>query len=194
VESDPSPQQVVRLAGAWWLLGLVGLASVVAGGILIAKPSHSLATLAVVVGIFFLLDGIVELAASLGHSVENRGLAAIVGVLGVIVGIVLVRHPTHAVAAIGLLIGIWLVAAGVIRMIRAIALGGHVVLRVFIALVEIAVGIAVISDPHIGYATLAVLIGIWLIVNGIASIVLALAIRSVEPELRADLQATHTLS
>jgi uncharacterized membrane protein HdeD (DUF308 family) len=176
------------------LLGLVGLASVVAGGILIAKPSHSLATLAVVVGIFFLLDGIVELAASLGHSVENRGLAAIVGVLGVIVGIVLVRHPTHAVAAIGLLIGIWLVAAGVIRMIRAIALGGHVVLRVFIALVEIAVGIAVISDPHIGYATLAVLIGIWLIVNGIASIVLALAIRSVEPELRADLQATHTLS
>ena len=77
---------------------IVGLASLVAGIILVLQPSKSLATLAVVVGIFFLIDGIVELVRSFGSAVENRGLAAIIGVLGVIVGIILIRHPTNAVA------------------------------------------------------------------------------------------------
>ena len=70
-------------------------------------------------------------------------------------------------SAIGLIIGIWLVAAGALRLLRAFTFGGHVVLRVLIALLEIVVGVIVVSDPHIGYATLAILLGIWLIINGL---------------------------
>ena len=44
-------------------------------------------------------------------------------------------------------------------------------------MVEVVVGIVIVSDPHIGYATLAVLTGIWLVVNGIAMIGLGLAVR-----------------
>jgi uncharacterized membrane protein HdeD (DUF308 family) len=150
----------------------------------VVKPSDSLATLAVVVGIFLLLDGIIELVESFGHSVENRGLAALAGILGIVIGIILIRHPTHAVTAIGLLIGIWLVAAGLVRLMRALAFGMYVLLRALIALLEIAVGIAIIADPHIGYATLAVLAGIWLIVNGIGTIALGVAIRNVTLEAR----------
>ena len=105
-------------ARAWWLLVVVGVASLVAGVILVTKPSNSLATLAVIVGIFLLIDGIVELVASFGRPAEGRTIAVIVGLLGVIIGILLIRHPTHAVTAIGLLIGIWLVAAGVLRLLQ----------------------------------------------------------------------------
>ena len=38
------------------------------------------------------------------------------------------------------------------------------------ALLEVIVGIVIVSDPHIGYATLAVLIGIWLILSGLGTI------------------------
>jgi uncharacterized membrane protein HdeD (DUF308 family) len=162
----------------WWLLVLVGVFSVVAGGILVAKPSHSLATLAVVFGIFLLIDGIVDVVSSFGHAAENRALAAIVGLLAIVIGILLIRHPTTAVSAIGLLIGIWLVAAGAMRLLWAIAAGRHVVLRVLIALLEIVVGLVVVSDPHIGYATLAILVGIWLILNGLAWIGLGLVVRA----------------
>jgi uncharacterized membrane protein HdeD (DUF308 family) len=164
-------------ARAWWLLLVVGIASAVAGVILVTKPSNSLATLAVIVGIFLLIDGIVELVSSFGRPAEGRALAVIVGILGVIVGIILIRHPTHAVTAIGLLIGIWLVAAGVLRLLRAIAFGGPILLGLVIAVVEIVVGIVIISDPHIGYATLAILTGIWLILNGFGMIGLGLAVR-----------------
>jgi uncharacterized membrane protein HdeD (DUF308 family) len=160
----------------WWVFALVGLISAAAGVILVLKPSNSLATLAVVVGIFLLIDGIAELIRSFGHSVENRALAAIIGVLGVAVGIALIRHPFHGVTAIGLLIGIWLVAAGVVRIVVAIATGFSF-LRLLVAAVEIVAGIIIVSDPHIGYATLAILTGIWLIVNGIATIAVGIAVR-----------------
>ena len=162
---------------AWWVTLLVGLLSLAAGIILVFKPSNSLATLAVIFGIFLLIDGIAELVASIAGRVDNRALAAILGVLGIVIGIVLIRHPFHGVTAIGLLIGIWLVAAGVVRFVRSLAVGTRPVLGVLIALLEIFVGIAVVANPHIGYATLAILTGIWLILSGIGTIALGIELR-----------------
>ena len=112
----------------WWLVLLVGVLSVVAGVIILLKPSESLATLAVIAGIFFLLDGILELADSLVRSTPNRGLVALIGVLSAIAGVLLIRHPIGGVAAVALLIGIWLIAVGVIVANPDIGLGiKHVV-------------------------------------------------------------------
>ena len=182
VVEDPDARAAREVARLWWVLVLLGALSLAAGVILVIKPSHSLATLAVVFGIFVLLDGIAELISSFTRE-GNRAIAAILGVLGIVVGIILIRHPTHAVNAIGLVIGIWLVAAGVVRLVRAVAEGVSVLLRVAIAVLEIVVGIVVVSDPHIGYATLAVLIGIWLILNAVALIASGLLLRAAKSEL-----------
>jgi uncharacterized membrane protein HdeD (DUF308 family) len=169
------------LASAWWLVFLVGLASVVAGAIFVAKPSHSLSALAVVFGVFVLLDGVVELIRSIAGADENRALAAIIGVLGVIIGVVLIRHPTHAVTLIGLIIGIWFVVAGLVRLVAAILVPGHRLLRILVSLVAVFVGIAIVANPHIGYATLAVLTGIFLIIGGLGTMGLAWLARTATP-------------
>jgi uncharacterized membrane protein HdeD (DUF308 family) len=168
-------EDVVEASKLWWLLTLMGAISLVAGGILVAKPSQSLNVLAVVFGIFLLIDGIIALIWALRHRGASRGLDIIVGVLGIVFGLILVRHPSHVVSFIGLLIGIWLVAAGAVRMVRGIETRS--VWRVVIALLELIIGIIVVGDPHIGYATLAILTGIWLIINGIATIGLSLVLR-----------------
>lgn len=175
---DPSSKKTLLAAQVWWLILVVGILSCVAGVIAVLRPSHSLATVAVVVGIFLLIDGVTELVASF-RSDDNRALAVILGVLGIVVGILLVRHPFHGVAAIGLLIGIWLVTGGVVRLLRALALGVRQRLQVFIAVVEIVAGLVVVSDPHAGYTTLAVIVGIWLIVNGIGTMALAARLRAI---------------
>jgi uncharacterized membrane protein HdeD (DUF308 family) len=169
-------EEAQEAARTWWLFALVGVASTIAGIILVFEPSNSLATLAVIVGIFLLIDGIAELIRSFGHDVQNRALAAIVGLLGIIIGIALIRHPFHGVAAIGLIIGIWLVAAGIIRLVRSLVLGISI-WQLVVAAVEIVAGIVIVSDPHSGYATLAVLTGIWLILNGIATIAVGITVR-----------------
>ena len=71
-----------ELTWGWWLLVLVGLLSFVAGVIILIKPGDSLATLAVIAGIFLLVDGIIELASSfMSTAPANRGMVALFGAI-----------------------------------------------------------------------------------------------------------------
>ena len=96
-----APEEVREATWGWWLLLLIGALSIAAGVIVIAKPSNSLSVLAVVAGIFVLLDGIFEIAYSLRRGNENRGAVAVLGVLSAIIGIMLIRHPINGVTAEG---------------------------------------------------------------------------------------------
>jgi uncharacterized membrane protein HdeD (DUF308 family) len=154
-----------------WLFMLAGLVSVAAGVIVLLKPSDSLVTLSVIAGIFILVDGLFDVIGSFSRRTENRGLAAVVGVLSVVVGVLLIRHPLSGVLAAALLIGIWLLAGGVVRIVRAFD-GDHVAWRVIVGLLEAAAGIVLISSPAISFSTLALLVGISFIVYGVGEFAL----------------------
>lgn len=154
----------------WWLALLIGLASVAAGVIVIAKPSNSLKTLAVIFGIFILLDGIIGLVGAIIGRTTNRGLLTVLSVLSVVVGVLLVRHPLGGVRAVALLVGIWLIAAGIVRLVAAFEIPDHRLWRIAVALVLGIFGIVIVAEPHIGYTTLAVITGIGFILYGIGMI------------------------
>ena len=186
--NDTAYQAEVKGATAgWWLFALVGVLSVVAGVIVLFEPGGSLATLAVIAGIFLLVDGILELIASFMRTTPNRGLVALLGVVTAIVGVLLIRHPIAGVTAVALLIGIWLIAIGVIRLATASDEPGSVGWRIFAGIVELIAGIVIVAVPDIGYATLAVLVGIGFILNGIGLITLGWGLRGArEVALTAD--------
>jgi uncharacterized membrane protein HdeD (DUF308 family) len=179
-----SAEELHESTSSWWLFLLTGLIGIAAGVIVLAKPSDSLATLAVVAGIFALLDGTIDLIASLRRHTDNRGLTAVLGVVSVVVGVLLIRHPIGGVLAIALLIGIWLIAGGVVRMVRAFDQDNRA-WSIVGALVEIAAGIVIVSSPPIGFATLALLVGISFIVYGVATFALGWMMHA----LRRDAQS-----
>ena len=168
-----------ELNWGWWMAVLMGVVSVVAGIVVLAKPSNSLATLAVVFGIFVLVDGIVELVASLSGGTPNRGPLAVVGVLSVIAGVLLIRHPLGGVRAVALVLGIWLIAAGVVRFIAAFDAAGNLVWRIAVALVLVIVGVVIVASPHIGYASLALIAGLGFICYGVGMIMVGWVLRAV---------------
>jgi uncharacterized membrane protein HdeD (DUF308 family) len=161
----------------WWLVLLIGIAGVVAGIVLIAQPSKSLSFLTILFGIMLLLDSLVALFASIVGDARHRALSAILGVLGIVVGVALIRDPFKGVTAVGILIGIWFVAAGAIGLIRVFGPGRHRLLRALLAIAGIAIGIVIVSEPRIGYTTLAIITGIWLILSGFGACLFALAVR-----------------
>jgi uncharacterized membrane protein HdeD (DUF308 family) len=162
---------------AWWLFLVVGLVSIAAGVIVLAKPSNSLATLAVIAGIFVLVDGIFDLVASFSRGTANRGLAAVIGVVDIVIGVLLIRHPIGGVLAIALLIGIWLIAMGIVRMVAAFE-REHRAWNIIVAAIEFVAGIVIVSSPPIGFATLALLVGISFIANGVATFALGWVMHS----------------
>jgi uncharacterized membrane protein HdeD (DUF308 family) len=184
--ADAVARKEVRAAtGGWWLFALVGVLSIAAGVIVLFKPGDSLATLAVIAGIFLLVDGLLELTAALLHGTQSRGMVALLGVLTAIVGVLLIRHPIAGVAAVALLIGIWLITIGVIRFVAAFEVDENRGWNIFLGVIELIAGVVIISDPNIGFATLALLVGIAFIVNGFGLVALASGLRALRREVTA---------
>jgi uncharacterized membrane protein HdeD (DUF308 family) len=164
--------------GGWWLVLLIGVLSIGVGIAVLVKPGDSLATLAVISGIFLLLDGILELYASLVKGTQNRGMVAVLGVITAIVGVLLIRHPIQGVAVIALLIGIWLITVGIIRIVASFEVAGHRGRSLAVGVVDLVAGIVIVSVPSLGFATLALLVGIAFIFNGASMLALGWAMRA----------------
>ncbi len=191
-EQTLTPDQIHTLARSWWLAVALGLGSLIAGGIVLARPDHSLRTLAVIIGIFVLIDGVVELYPSVARRIESRGTTALLASLNVIVGVLLIRHPIAGVQAIALLIGTWLIAVGVLRVMVAFDTPRERLGRLIVAAIEIIAGVVIVSSPDIGYATLTLLVGFSFLANGVAMIVFGILLRTLKHHGRQPEAAVAT--
>jgi uncharacterized membrane protein HdeD (DUF308 family) len=181
---DPGTERLRQLGGLWWLPVGLGVLSIIVGAVVLARPDDSLRTFAVIAGIFILLDGIVELVTAAGRGTDNRGLVVLLGVLNLIVGLLLIRHPIGGVQAIALFLGIWLIAAGVVRFVITFEYPGKRLGRFVTAGIEALFGLVIVASPHIGFATLALLVGIAFIAYGIAMIATGVLVRAATREHR----------
>ena len=167
---DPGSIWVPRLTVVLGVLGTV------AGIVVLTRPSDSLETLAVITGIFILVDGIVDIASAIARRAQDRSFAGLVGLLDLMIGALLIRHPLTGVVATALLIGLWLIAAGMLRVLVAIAYEEHRFRRLAAAAVLAFAGILIVASPHLGYKTLAIVTGIGFIGYGIATVLLGVAL------------------
>jgi uncharacterized membrane protein HdeD (DUF308 family) len=120
-------------------------------------------------------------------------LSAILGVLGVIGGIVVLRRPGEALVALVLVFGIWLVLEGVIHAIRALAHRGNRALSLFVAACEIALGVLILSLPDVSLRTVAILAGIGFVVRGLFAVYAGLQLRKAGAKLH-DAPGASTLT
>lgn len=104
-----------ELPGFWWSLISAALA-VLAGGILLAQPAQGTLTLTIVVGAYFLAEGVATIMYALEHRRELSGRWSwmlIAGLMDLLIAaIILMGLPGSALWAIGLLVGINLLFGG----------------------------------------------------------------------------------
>lgn len=110
----------------------------------------------------------------------------ILGLLGIVIGLYAVRHIIVSVVALALLIGIYWVAYGIAQMYAAIANRElpHRGWMGFIGVLSVVAGIIVIVWPGPSLVTLAIVLGVWLIIYGIMEIALAFQVRSAISHVR----------
>jgi uncharacterized membrane protein HdeD (DUF308 family) len=104
-----------NMPGFWWSLISAALA-VVAGGILLARPIQGVLTLTIVVGAYFLAEGVTTIMYALEHRRELSGRWSwllVAGLMDIIIAFFIIAGlPGSAEWAIGLLVGINLLFGG----------------------------------------------------------------------------------
>jgi uncharacterized membrane protein HdeD (DUF308 family) len=99
---------------------VVGLLAIVVGLYLIRHYHITVAAIAIVVGLFWVIRGITDISLGLfGGPASGRGIAVIVGVLSVAAGLIVLFWPTISLTILVAVIGIWLIIYGVFMMILA---------------------------------------------------------------------------
>ena len=183
--TTPAPTELRRdLRQVGTLLIVAGVLGTIAGILAIAYPDITLLALALIAGINLLLLGCLGLVESITSDDANGGtrvLSGVLGLLGVIAGLVVMRRPGESLLAILLVVGIWFVVTGLIDFIRAFANVEYRALRLLTALVDIVLGGFILALPHLSLGTLAVLIGLAFVVRGVISIVRGFQLRKAVP-------------
>ena len=76
----------------WWLVLVQGIAAIIVGVLLLIEPRMTTTILVQVMGIYFLVAGIVNLV-SLFVDRTAWGWKLLLGVLGIIAGLMIIQHP-----------------------------------------------------------------------------------------------------
>lgn len=105
------------------LIGLMGGVSLIVGLLILRDPLQSVIVLSMILGVFWLIAGIVEvLGALVAPPAEGRGWPLFTGLLGMLFGGFLIVYTDLSLKVFIVLVAIWLIVAGVLAVIAAFKL------------------------------------------------------------------------
>jgi uncharacterized membrane protein HdeD (DUF308 family) len=176
---------VADLARRLWMSAILfGLLAVILGVVILAWPGPSIVVAAVLFGVYLVVSGValVVLALSLPVSAGSRFLNFISGVLSVILGILAFRHfgQGYAILLLAIWIGIGFIFRGVTAVASAVGDRGFPGRgwAIFFGVISIIAGVVVLAYPFDSIVTLALVVGIWLIVIGVMEVISGFGMRS----------------
>ena len=95
---------------------IIGVLSVIVGFALLRSPFQSVEVMIFVLGIFWLVQGIMTFAAAFSVK-QGRNWGIAMGILGVLAGIVILVYPISSAITLAFIGGIWLVILGIMQII-----------------------------------------------------------------------------
>jgi uncharacterized membrane protein HdeD (DUF308 family) len=167
------------IARYWWLWVLFGVLSIVAGVIALANPGLSLLTIALLFGCYLIFAGFFDLAGGLtAHDADStrRVFAVLLGVLSLIAGLVVLRRPGAGLLALVVVVGVYLIVAGVLWLAGAVS-DPQPWPGTLLGVLNVVLGVLILSLPGISLVTFAVLFGVGLILRGAVAVIEGLRLR-----------------
>ncbi|MBW8737068.1 MAG: HdeD family acid-resistance protein [Streptomyces turgidiscabies] len=176
-----SSDALARLGRSWtWLLGSA-VATLVPGILVLVWPDETLHVLAVLVGLHLLLTGVFRFVAVFGREEHGERLPELLlAVLYLLAGVLCLRHPLQTIAVLSLVVGVLWLVSGILTLFTALATKDlpHRGIVLGVAVLGIVAGIVVLALPTESAHALIRLLGLWLVLLGLAETAVALAWRT----------------
>jgi uncharacterized membrane protein HdeD (DUF308 family) len=164
---------------AWWVVLLEGIAALVIGILLITDTEQTVFTLVLFLGIWWFIGGLFDLI-SLFIDRTQWGWKLFSGILGLIAGLIVIRHPMWAAvlvpATLVWVLGFFGIFIGIMALVRAFqgaGLGTGI-----LGVISIVLGV-ILLGANIGVAafTIIYIAAIWAIIGGVFAIIYAFRVR-----------------
>ncbi|MET7854865.1 HdeD family acid-resistance protein [Streptomyces avermitilis] len=180
--SDGDPAEVLAALGrSWtWILGSA-VATLVPGILVLVWPDETLHILAVLIGLYLLVIGGFRFVAAFSRDEHGDRLPGLLlAVAFVLAGVLCLRNPLQTIAGLSLIVGIVWLVSGMLTLYTAIAAKDlpHRGFVLGVAVIAIVAGIVVLALPAESARALTRLLGLWMVLLGLAEVALAFAWRA----------------
>ncbi len=179
-QSDDARDVLGRIGESWgWVLAF-SVATLILGVLVMAWPSATVKLVALLFGLQLFVGGLFSLVRAFTRGGEgSRVLLAVLGVLGILVGIFVLRHLFQTVVILVILLGVYWVLHGIIEFFVAIDQRGAPArgLNATMGILSFIAGVVVLSWPSPTLLVLVWVLGIWLVVYGLVGIAGAFMVR-----------------
>lgn len=99
------------------LLAVLGVLSLIIGLYAVRHVLITLLALALLLGIFWIVSGAVELFTAISHrEMQNRGWNAVMGIFSILAGIVVLVYPGISLLVLAVVLSIWLLVFGAMQI------------------------------------------------------------------------------
>jgi uncharacterized membrane protein HdeD (DUF308 family) len=95
------------------LLAVLGIFSIIVGLYALRHVGLTIVVLPLVLGIYWIINGVIELFAALSYSdMPGRGWVAVTGILSILAGLLAFVFPAITLLGLAIVLGAWLVVLG----------------------------------------------------------------------------------
>src|SRR5215471_661792 len=102
------------------MLALIGVLSLIIGLYAVRHVLITLIALALLLGIFWIVSGAIEIFMALSHrEMAHRGWNALMGIISVLAGIVVLSYPGISLLVLAIVLGAWLIVFGAMQVTLA---------------------------------------------------------------------------
>ena len=171
---QPAPSSV------WWLYLLQGIAGILLGLMLITAPGQTLVAMVTFLGFYWLITGILSLVQIFVDRSVPWLWSLLSGILGIVAGIIVLRHPLLAALTVPTLIVIVLgIAALIMAGVNFVAgFQGGGLASFLLGIVNVLIGLLLLSSPATAAIAVPFVCGIILLVQGVVMALWAFRVRA----------------
>lgn len=167
----------------WRLLAVRGVVAILFGLFLFARPGLGILTLLMMFGIYAFLDGVFTAGwAIVTRRDESHWVTLLlVGLAGIAAGILTFTRPGLTAAALLVIIAVWAIVVGILKVATAIRLRKTITgewLLILAGILGVVFGAVLLSSPVAGALAVVTWIGVYAVISGIVLLVLSFRLRN----------------
>jgi uncharacterized membrane protein HdeD (DUF308 family) len=170
---------VNTVSRGWWVLLVSGVASVVAGGIIVFA-GWTVDQFVTFVGLLLIFRGVLT-ALSVPVDGSVRGWAVATGLLEIGIGIAVFTWPGPTLTVLGLTIGWWVLFSGIMTTAGAITGRDFLPywgLMLAYGVIETLLSLYLIARPDVTLVATVLVIGLWAMVTGFVQVILSFELKN----------------
>lgn len=172
-----------RKMGFGWIELILGVLLVLAGVYALANPQAALGSMVVLYGLAAIVTGIADIVIYV--KLERRTgfgpvLSLVAGILSILAGIFILLNPGAGQWAFGAFFPLWFIAHCISRLAnlgvtRVVAGNAYYYFALIVNILGLILGVLLLFNPWVSMLTLGYIIGLYLVLLGVGSIVMAFA-------------------